>query len=281
LSAVAGGDSFSRNGGRRRSAGKAEEVVGVRDRSVASPRQLARVTLLESLASTLEERIIAGEFPVGARLPSEEALASDFGVSRPIVREALSKLRERGYVHTVNGSGTYVREPDAGDLAETIMRHLHLASDQITVDQLYETRSMIEVTAARLAAVRADAEDRQAIAGRLADMRRHRGDQAAYTAADVGFHVAVARASKNPFLPTLLAPLASTIIQGLFGAGEVGDAIEAGIRAHAEVLARIEQGDADGAALAMEEHLRESRRIFPTPREDPPRGHAGAAARGS
>jgi DNA-binding FadR family transcriptional regulator len=229
---------------------------------VASPRQLARVTLLESLASSLEERIVAGEFPVGSRLPSEEALATDFGVSRPIVREALSKLRERGYVHTVNGSGTYVREPDAGDLAETIMRHLHVASDQITIDQLYETRSMIEVTAARLAAIRADAEDRAAMAGSLADMRRNRDDHAAYTAADVGFHLAVARAAKNPFLPTLLEPLASTIIHGVFGAGEVGDAIEVGIRAHATVLARIEQGDADGAAVAMEAHLRDSRRIF-------------------
>jgi len=235
----------------------------VRDRSVVSPRQLSRVTLLESLASSLEDRIVAGEFPVGTRLPSEEALAGDFGVSRPIVREALSKLRERGYVHTVNGSGTYVRAPDAGDLAETIMRHLHLASAQVTVDQLYETRSMIEVTAARLAAVRADAADREAMAGRLRDMQRDRGDQAAYTAADVGFHLAVARAAKNPFFPTLLEPLASVLIHGVVGGGEAREAAEVGILAHTAVLARIEQGDPEGAGRAMERHLRESRRAFP------------------
>ena len=73
------------------------------------------------------EGLQAGILAPGDRLPAEASLAVEFSVSRPIVREALGRLRERGYLVTVTGSGTYVRRPDAWSMAEALKRHLRFA----------------------------------------------------------------------------------------------------------------------------------------------------------
>jgi DNA-binding FadR family transcriptional regulator len=230
------------------------------------PRQpLTRVTLIDSVVHELEKQILSGEYPSGTRLPGEETLAGEFGVSRPVIREGLSRLRERGYLDTVNGRGTFVRLPDVDDLSNAILRHLRIGSrDGYSVDSLYEARTAIEATAARLAAERADSDDVGALRAGLADMRRHRDDPASYTAADVGFHVDVARAARNPFLTALLVPLAKVIVRGVFtSSNSRPDGVALGIRAHGRLLKRIEAHDPDGAAEAMTAHLKESRRVFP------------------
>jgi GntR family transcriptional repressor for pyruvate dehydrogenase complex len=84
--------------------------------------------LFEQVASQLEGLILTGKIEVGAKLPPEGVLASQFGVSRPVVREALAQLRERGLTETVNGSGTYVRRPDSEGLTDVLLRHLHFGS---------------------------------------------------------------------------------------------------------------------------------------------------------
>ena len=112
-----------------------------------------RAGLFEQVASQLEGLILAGKIEVGAKLPPEGVLASQFGVSRPVVREALAQLRERGLTETVNGSGTYVRRPDSEGLTDVLLRHLHfgsLAAPQ-AIESLYEARIAVEVMAARLA----------------------------------------------------------------------------------------------------------------------------------
>ena len=84
-----------------------------------------RSMLFQQVASQLEELILAGKIEVGEKLPPEGELAAQFGVSRPVVREALAQLRDRGLTETVSGSGTYVRRPDAHNLSELLPRHLH------------------------------------------------------------------------------------------------------------------------------------------------------------
>ncbi len=117
--------------------------------------------------------------------------------------------------------------------------------------------------AAELAAERATPESLATLERLLATMSESRDDAAAYTAADVGFHVAVARATLNPLLPTLLAPLATLIVKGMFESHSAPDAVSLGIAAHTKVLRAIKRGDAAGARRAMATHLRESRRVFP------------------
>jgi DNA-binding FadR family transcriptional regulator len=80
---------------------------------------------VDAVVSDIEEQILNGRLQPRDRLPTEDELASLHGVSRTAVRQALSRLRERGYLHTVKGSGSYVRRADwcSATLAWTLPRH--------------------------------------------------------------------------------------------------------------------------------------------------------------
>jgi DNA-binding FadR family transcriptional regulator len=228
---------------------------------LASIQPLQRLSLFEALAAQIEEWILSGQVEAGARLPSEDSLGRQFGVSRPVVREALARLRERGLIETLSGSGTFVKHPDADHLAEAVVRHLRVAAGgSDSIPKVYEARLAIESSTARLAAERADDHDLEQIAVRLETMRGAGDDIERWTAADLGFHVAVASASHNPFLSTLLAPLVKVIEQGIIESFRSREAVKAGLRAHERIFACIEAHDPAGAEKAMRDHLADSER---------------------
>lgn len=228
---------------------------------LATIQPLQRVTLFETLASELEGWILSGQLEPGSKLPPEGELRKRFGVSRPVVREALARLRERGLIETVNGSGTFVRHPDADHLADAFVRHLRVTTNESgSLAKVYEARTAIETTTARLAAERATRQDLELIETRLDEMRTQQAGLAGWTAADVGFHLAVAGASHNPFLLTLLTPLTKVIEHAITESFRSREAVEAGLRAHEQISERLAARDAAGAEAAMREHLADSER---------------------
>ena len=228
-------------------------------------RQIRKRSLVEKLVAEVRGQITAGRLTEGQQLPTEARMAAEFGVSRPLLREALADLRAEGFVETVNGRGTFVRHPSETDLADAFVRQLQLSSSEpdLTADHLYEARNAIELCSAALAAERATPELIATLERLLQAMVDSRGDVAAYTAADVGFHVTVARATENPLFPALLAPIATMIIKGMFESHDTPDAVQLGIAAHGRVLNAIKRGKPEAARRAMAAHLRESRAIFP------------------
>lgn len=228
-------------------------------------RQIRKRGLVERLVAEVRGQISAGHLAEGQQLPTEARMAAEFGVSRPLLREALAELRAEGFVETVNGRGTFVRHPGEADLADALVRQLQLSGREpdLTVDHLYQARQAIETSAAALAAQRATPDMTATLDRLLQAMVDSGGDAAAYTAADVGFHVAVARATENPIFPALLAPIATTIIKGMFESHGTQDAVRLGIEAHTRILDAIKRGQPEAARQAMAEHLDESRLIFP------------------
>ncbi len=228
-------------------------------------RQITKRSLVERLVAEVRGQITAGRLAEGQQLPTEARMAAEFGVSRPLLREALAELRAEGFVETVNGRGTFVRHPSETDLVDAFVRQLQLSSREpgLTADHLYEARQAIELSTAALAAERATPELTATLERLLQAMKDSDGDAAAYTAADVGFHVAVARATENPLFPTLLAPIATMIIKGMFESHDTPDAVRLGIKAHGRVLKAIKRRDPEAARQAMAAHLSESRAIFP------------------
>ena len=70
------------------------------------------VPLYEQLRKALLEAITSGKLPAGTKLPTEEELCAQFGISRPVARQAYNMLIEEGFVERMRGRGTFVRSPD-------------------------------------------------------------------------------------------------------------------------------------------------------------------------
>ena len=153
--------------------------------------------LHEGIHRSLIHAIASGRYPAGGRLPSEPDLALAFSVSRPVVRQALEKLRAEGFVHSRPGSGTYV-----APLIELAQRHLSepetLRAHVTRMQQDLEFRLVYEPEAARLAAERADAAGLERInQGFSAFRQAHDAGQLTHHH-DFLFHQAIALASGNP-----------------------------------------------------------------------------------
>jgi DNA-binding FadR family transcriptional regulator len=218
---------------------------------VAKNDEPASARLYESIARSLEQSIEVGRYKPGGRLPSERELSDQFGVSRPVVREAIIVLELRGLVVRRHGAGVYVAaksspQPIAGDDADGPF-------------EVTEARRLLEGEIAALAATAASDQqiaEMEAIIARIGDMRT---DQATREQADRAFHVALARATNNDVLVGLVESLWDKRYQSPLCVYFFTRAREAGIQPpvdeHRLVLDALKARDPDSARQAMRDHL--------------------------
>ncbi|MFF5503946.1 FadR/GntR family transcriptional regulator [Streptomyces roseolus] len=209
--------------------------------------------LVEQAAERLREQITSGHWPVGTRLPGETTLAKELGVGRSTVREALRALAGAGLVQPRQGAGVFVTATRPVEDWPTRLR-------KAAVSDVYEVRMLVEVQAARLAALRrtdADIEAmREALGGRRAAAE---GDDAGFVDADIRVHAALIAAAHNPVLTDLFAEFAPALRQGLIDLLDLL-ALRAGEPRHGEdshiaLVAAVEAGDADEAARLAQTEL--------------------------
>ena len=166
----------------------------------------------QELAQRLAAEIRSGRLPPGSRLPTEQELSAETGVSRTVVREAVAALRADGLVTTRQGLGAFV----ASDVQRWPFRidanDLKSVSDVL---QVIELRMSLEVEASGLAAERHDSEDLAKIERALAaiDSEIESGGNA--VDADFQFHLAIFNAARNRYFPQLLQFLGHFIIPRL------------------------------------------------------------------
>jgi GntR family transcriptional regulator, transcriptional repressor for pyruvate dehydrogenase complex len=232
----------------------------------AAPGPLAPTPLVDRVLSGLQARIGAGEFAAGARLPSEKDLASHYVVSRPIVREALRLLRNRGLVFSRRGSGTFVTQ----SVAEA-PRGKHLAFSPMEtvadVQRCYEFRLALEPEHTYWAALRWNAAALERIRTALDALSSATRAHAHREDADFAFHLAIAEASNNHYHVSSLIALKDHISIGMKMHGTTlfrpRGSLEAVFQEHAAIYEAIRKRDAAHARDLMAMHLRGSRdRIF-------------------
>lgn len=221
------------------------------------PRSLA----LEVVQS-LGERIRDGRLKTGDRLPTEAAIMTEFGVSRTVVREAISKLQASGQVETRHGIGTFVL-----DTAE--MGGFRIAPEQMgtlrDVISVLELRIGIETEAAALAAQRRNEDDLAQMREALAAIAEAIEAGRDAVTADFNFHLTIARATRNQHYAELVATLGSQIIPRarLENSLEMTEERRTYLRRvnaeHENILDAIANSDVDGARAAMRTHLANSR----------------------
>ena len=229
--------------------------------AVAVPRRPR--SLAQGLVEALAERIREGRLVPGAKLPTESQLMAEFGVSRTVVREALSRLQASGLVQTRHGIGSFaVGVEHAGGTFRIAPEQLETLRDVIAV---LELRIGVEAEAAGLAAQRRSARNlavmRQAL-DEITQAVEHGHDA---VAADFRFHSEVARATQNEHFAGLIATLGQKIIPR--ARLDPADALDADRMAylrrvnaeHESIYDAIAAGDADAARAAMRTHLASSR----------------------
>ena len=212
-----------------------------------------RGPLGERVARAIERFVVERDLKPGDRLPSGRELTERYGVSRTVVRDAIAILEQRGLVVTRAGSGVFVRDGGSEAVADVLGQMLR--RNAISMPELMETRQLLEVHNASLAARRAAPAGIAAMREAIDRMTMAAGPLR-FVEADVAFHEALAEAAGNRVLASLLRSLRPLLLQGMLVGTALDGAREAAIEEHAAILAAIERGDGRTARGIMEGHLR-------------------------
>jgi GntR family transcriptional repressor for pyruvate dehydrogenase complex len=216
---------------------------------------LGRRTLPDEIRARLITSIERGSLRPGQVLPAERTLCAEFNVARTSVREAIQSLVSLGYLER-RGNRAYVVER----LPEVVVP---VDGRKDKVRDLFETRRVIEVPMAELAACRATPEARAEIA-ELAVAFEPAMSLDEFRRLDREFHSAIARASGNE----LLSEVYGKVLDALFSSGafaellyastnrdEVAVIVERSVRQHHAIADAIADGDAVRVVAALEDHL--------------------------
>ena len=185
----------------------------------------------------------------GTRLPSERELSRKLRVSRPSLREALRTLELMGVVDTRHGSGTQVAESGT-DVLKTPLEFLFML-DRPSIEDLVETRAMLEIHLAARAAERRTDADLAALESALKDMKSKLDRPIDMTDPDVRFHQAIAAASHNSLLQRLMNCLGEGIREVMLAAWPGVPDMDTSYDMHVKVFAAIKRGNANAARQAM------------------------------
>ena len=213
-------------------------------------------SLADRVCEALTQLIRGNDFPPGSRLPSEMNMANRFGVSRTVIREAVSRLKSEGLVESRQGSGVFVREESM---------HTPFRIDPCIVEsipsilEVVELRMALEGEIAALAAKRRTDQQLVAIRTALRQIEIDEQDGKDGVAADIAFHRSIAEATNNPHFLALI----EFLFNFLKNATQVTRSYESTKRAllkevkseHAIIVEAIARQDEEAARSAARRHM--------------------------
>ncbi|WP_342027792.1 FadR/GntR family transcriptional regulator [Halomonas daqiaonensis] len=217
------------------------------------------------VADQLESLILQGRVKVGEKLPTESQLCDSFGVSRTVIREAITHLKSLGLVETRRGVGTTVLRSTAVEARPAERINPTTVEDILHV---LEFRLTLEPAAAELAALRHDAEDRRLIEAKHAAFVKAHAENSLARVEDYEFHLAIAAATHNPVFEQFYEQLsASSIPRAKLLSIDINpvaaDRYLARVQEeHAFVLEAILSRDPEAAKETMYQHLNRSRNLY-------------------
>ncbi|NML43604.1 FadR family transcriptional regulator [Ramlibacter sp. G-1-2-2] len=221
------------------------------------PRSLAH-----DVVDSLSGRIRDGSLTPGEKLPTEAAIMEEFGVSRTVVREAISRLQAAGLVETRHGVGTFVVGLGEGSAFRITPEQLGTLQDVIAV---LELRIGVETESAALAAMRRTPENLETLRNALKSFISAVEEGRDAVGPDYQFHLEIARSTQNAHFVDLMATLGGMMIPRarLEPPGPLTPERQAYLRRvngeHESIVEAISRQDPDGARAAMRTHLANSR----------------------
>ena len=211
-----------------------------------------RTSLSDDIVRQITDLISRGALRPGDRLPAERELCKQFGVGRTSLREALRSLIVMGILDVRLGEGTFVSDNQDKYLEKTLEWGLLL--DPKVVEDLIETRLMLESQNAFLAAQRATAEDCEEIEQAIRGMEESLKSTKNYLEFDLKFHLAIARATRNKILYQLLSMTRGYLQEWIKKALSRRQA-ELSLREHEKILEALRSSNPEQARSAMTAHI--------------------------
>ncbi len=205
------------------------------------------------VAEKIIKRMKDGSLAAGDKLPTVAGLAKTLNVGQSSVREGLKQLQTLGLLEIKHGKGVYIKDNDIGTILKDI-GHL-LILKKADIQYLIEARRIIECGIVKLAVEKASAEEIEELHSLLNVMKSSVDSPEDFVDADLGFHLELGAASKNPLLSQFL-----NSIYGLFHHGQevvmsMPGAAKNAIKRHREIYLAIKNRDQEKALRAMEKHL--------------------------
>lgn len=215
---------------------------------------ISRTTLGEQVAGQLAAMISTGKWKPGEKLPSELELRKTLHIGRSTLREALRSLSYVGLVTIKPGDGTYVEHRSTQSI-EGILTQGKLRTQE-DVDDLFETRIILETELVALCARRASTSDLQKIEAIAVEMEATMDQpQGKFASLDIQFHLAIADGSKSRILSRLFHSIHGLIEETLAKREHILGGHQGTCRSHRKVLQALVERDVEGARAAMHEHL--------------------------
>ncbi|WP_263261083.1 FadR/GntR family transcriptional regulator [Pseudomonas entomophila] len=233
------------------------------DNLSAAPRARKKPrSLAQELVAVLSERIRNGELKRGDKLPTESAIMEEQGVSRTVVREAISRLQAAGQVETRHGIGTFVLDTPSPSGFRIDPATIVTLRDVLAV---LELRISLEVESAGLAAARRTEAQLLSMREALDALNESAAHATDAVVSDFQFHLRIALATGNRYFTDIMSHLGTSIIPRtrLNSARLAHDDQQHYMtrlsREHEEIYDAIARQDADAARAAMRLHLTNSR----------------------
>jgi len=204
--------------------------------------------------------IFDGRLSPGSRLPSERELSEQLGISRTTLRDAMSRLRARGYVESRSKSGNYVSTAIPQSVSQPIEDVV--AAQIVGFGHIIQVREVLELWAVERAAEQATLTDLARLRDCLRDMQRAsalRTDEQLrrYSAADLAFHQAIAEMTGNPLYLHLIHFIGHLITRSVTLSRELlaDDFTQQNEKVHRRIYDAIRRRDPDEAKAAMADHF--------------------------
>ncbi len=214
-----------------------------------------RTNLVQMVADALKENILSGKLKDGERLPTQEELAQQFGVSRTVMREALHTLSSFGLIESHQGRGTFVRSPDTKTLMNPMFHALIL--DEASTSELMETRYHLERIIARLAAKRISDAHIESLRGLITSMEGHIQERnfESVVKEDLLFHLQLATISNNSILKRIAETLREMMYTFLLQVSQIPGSPERAFECHKRIFQALEKRDPNLAEEMMRQHM--------------------------
>ena len=199
--------------------------------------------------------IVSGHYPVGSILPNDAAMMDKYGVSRTVLREALKTLEAKGLVEARPKVGTRISPRSRWNMfdIEVLTWHFETKSDRSFVDNLFDVRRSLELSAVDRAARLRTGEHIRMMKYWAYQMELARDQAEPFALAELELHRLVMDASQNPFLRSACSMVELALAVAVAASMEVRPAFDRTeqIRQHATLVAAVENGDKEAARVAM------------------------------